>query len=353
MAALLLVLTSLFILGYGTYWTNPAAFMTKLRLLMSLAGSETGPSERGLICGFETQKDILNWKSSGCMLSLSADYFKSGISGGRLLFDGAAGSTRTKLEDYVFGPGSVKDWSSFERLTLWLSNGGTGELDIELQVKDSGERRYHHALHLEPGAEERVFIELERLAGTVDLMRIVSVIIRVYGTSSESELFIDEIKLEGKGDPLGKPFITFSRLEVPAVAYRGKSFTFNGYLRAEKHVPDDYRVFLHIYPEDQAPVAETSGRAGLINADHDPPMRTSLWPVGADESVGPLEIYIPEYNPPGTYIIEMGLFNPGSPGMGERGVDYPGAYDYSGSFPKYRYTNPGIGGYVVGRFQVF
>ena len=319
---------------------------------MSLAGHGTGPSERGMICDFETQKDILNWKSSGCVLSLSADYLKSGLSGGRLLFDGATGYARTKLEDYVFGPGSVKDWSSFERLSLWMSNGDTGELDIELQVKDSGERRYHHALHMEPGAEERVSIELERLSGTVDLMRIASFIIGVHGPSGESELFIDEIKLEGEGAPLGKPFITFSRLEVPAVAYRGKTFTFNGYLRAEKHVPDDYRVFLHIYPEDQAPVPETSGRAGLINADHDPSLRTSLWPVGVDESVGPLEIYIPEDSPPGTYIIEMGLFNPGSSGRGGRGVDYPGAYDYSGSFPKCRYTNPGMGGYVVGRLQV-
>lgn len=353
LVALLLVLISLSVLGYGAYWMSPEAFMVKLRLVRGALGGDIKLSEKGVICDFETPRDLMSWKTIGCEISLSTGYRRSGSYSGSLSFNGGTGYARAKLEDYVFGPGSVRDWSSFERLSFWLKNEGADEFNFLLQVKDAGERRFYHSTHLGQGTEERVSIELEELSDTVDLTRISSVIVGTRGPVGETEIFIDEIKLEGEGDPLSRPYITFSGMEIPPVSYRGETFMLNGYLRAEKAVPGDYRVFLHIYPEDQASVAETSGRAGLINADHDPRLRTSLWRVGVDEPVGPLGIYIPEDNPAGTYVIEMGLFNPGSPGKGERGIEYQGAYDFTGTYPKCRYTNERISGYVVGRMEVF
>lgn len=350
--AVLVVLTSLFVLGYGAYWTNPTAFLTKMKLIAGAKRSGERQLERGMICDFESPKDIMAWQSSGCGLYLSTDYHRAGRSCGRISFDGGTIYAGTKLQDYIFGPGSHRDWSSFERFSFWLKNGSMEEIDLDIQVKDAGERRFHHGVHLGPVAEKRVSVDLERMGHTVDLMRIASIIIGTACSIGEVDVYVDEVKLEGEGDQLGRPYITFSGLEIPPVAYRGRTFHFDGSLRAEKPVPGDYRIFLHIYPEDQASVVKTSERVGLINADHDPPVRTTRWAVGVDQPVGPLEIYIPGDNPSGTYIIEMGLFNPRSPGRGERGVEYQGAYDFAGSYPKCRYANEGMSGYVVGRMEV-
>lgn len=350
--ALLVLLAALAYLVYGAYWVNPGAFRTKLKLLMGSFREDERPGERGRLCDFESPDDLAGWKASACRIDLSAGTRSAGNSGGRISFDGGTGFASAKLEDYVFGPGEHRDWSSFERLSFWLKNGGEEKVDLDIQVKDSSERRYHHLLRLGPRGEERVSMELVSLSDTVDLRRIVSIIIGAYGKVGEFDLFVDEIVLEGDGDPMGKPFITFVNLDVPSRVRRGTPFTLSAHLRAEKPVPNDYRIFLHIYPESQASIVETSGREGLINADHDPPVKTSLWEVVEDEPVGTLEIFIPEDNPPGRYCVEMGLFNQKAGGRPERDIEYPGAFDFSGSYPKCRYTNPEIRGYVVGRLNV-
>jgi len=223
-------------------------------------------------------------------------------------------------------------------------------------VKDAGERRFERGFSLpREGAEARAVVDLGEMNPWIDLTRVGEVHFFMKKPDEDVVVELAELRLEKDGPPgavLGTPFVAFEKLEVPPSARLGRTVRISAWLSVTRPQTVPYALFVHLYPEAEKGVEVPAHRKGYIHIEHVPYPSVTNWPVGVPQQVGPFTVYFPRYGPAGRYLVRIGLFNSAAGGNGPRGVPYRGAYDYSGSFPKCRYADPGLEDFVVGALEV-
>ena len=301
------------------------------------------------ISHFDRERDFEIWHRSNAKLFPDGEW-------GRIVFEEGKKFPGIRISDYELGPRKIRDWSVYRWLKWDMLPLKKSKKPLSLTLKDDADRRFTMAFSLFDGTVSSITLDLSKMVPWIDLTRMAD--IHFYIASPEENIVIDmkDLRLEKGGMKPGEipdtPFVVFEGFDAPARARLDQtidiSLTFS--LTRRQDLP--YSVFVHLFHEKDKEVEIPSRRAGYIHVEKRPFVPVTKWKVGEPERVGPFSIHLPEYNPPGRYIVTAGLFNIRAGGNGPRGVRYEGAFDYNGTFPKCRYTDPKIKDFEVGSIAV-
>lgn len=308
------------------------------------------PDARDGVCylsRFGTDADLEKWRRTGARLAGAGEW-------GRIIFSRGITFSGIRLTDYSSGPARVRDWSAYRWLKWEMLAQQDSAQKLVLAVKDAGERRFVRQYPISRGTAVAVTVDLSAMVPMIDLTRVAE--LHYYVQNPEEEIAVDlkDLRLErGEGGSvLGMPFVVFGGMEAPARTERGRTVTIYLTLSVARPQAIPYSLFIHLFPERERNVPIPARRAGYLHAEYRPFVPVTQWAPMEAQRLGPYSFFLPRSVPAGNYLIEAGLFNSGSPGDGPRGVVYRGAYDYSGSFPKCRYTDPALNDFTVGSLLV-
>ncbi|MDD5557271.1 MAG: hypothetical protein PHN82_08485 [bacterium] len=318
-------------------------------LRTALYGEREPEGDTRAISAFDDELDLERWYRMGARLVLRGKW-------GVATFGEGKGQPGFRLTDYRAGPGGVRDWSGYCRLLWEIRSPQATDQPLDLIVKDAGNKRFQRSFPIPAGGPRTVALDLRELNPVLDLERVVEVHFFMTAPKAETVVHIRGLRLDREGcepgEVIGEPFVVFEGLEAPASAALGEAVEISALLSVAARQEIPYHVFLHLYPESERDEAVPARRKGYIHVERVPHVPVTEWPPDAPQEVGPFSVYFPRTNPAGRYLIRLGLFNPSSGGEGPRNVAYRGAYDYGGSFPKCRYTDPAIDDFVVGSIDV-
>lgn len=340
-----LPLAALALLGGWTQRYYPGAASTVKALLYRKPAPPAGVAWLGR---FGSDAEAERWRRDGAELVAENGW-------GRVTFRKGPGFPGIRLTDYLTGPARLADWSAYRRLVWEMRSAGGTDRQFMVIVKDSGERRFERGFVLPRGGGGRATVDLEEMNPLIDLTRVAELHFFMKNPNDDIVVELANVRLERGGEPgevLGKPFVVFHRVEAPSSVRLGGTITLSAWLSVTRPQGIPYSVFVHLFPEAEKGVEVPAHRKGYIHIENVPHLPVTAWPAGVPQEVGPFTIHFPKHNPPGRYLIRIGLFNDRSGGNGPRDVPYRGAYDYAGSFPKCRYADPRIEDYVVGAVEV-
>jgi len=309
-----------------------------------------------MLCDFELSKDFSVWQLKKSHMERSSIHVYSGESSAKVVFLRSAGkSTQVPgiaLEDYNIGPCGERDWSRFASLRLAVFNPYTFPIGFQIKLKDRSGRMVYRDFKVLAG-ENELSIDLESLGSSIDLRNMLYVAFFVLRPPEDIILYLDSLELKrGNLDdkPVsGQPKVTFIKLSAVDKLKRGTTLTLACDLSISDRLYKDYKIFVHISQRGELK-KKPSKRRWYINADHYPWLPTSGWEPNRIYTVGPIEVFFPEHFPLGPYAVQIGLYNPdieiGSSDT-KTGTSY-GAFDFRGTYPRLRYTNPDLKDYIVG-----
>ncbi|MCX6357299.1 MAG: hypothetical protein NT045_05400 [Candidatus Aureabacteria bacterium] len=312
-----------------------------------LSHADARPRWRNL-SSFGNDLEMEKWQRSGALLARAGEW-------GRVTFRKGVEYSGIRLSDYTFGPARVRDWSPYRVLKWEMLAPSNVTRPLVLTVKDVGNRRFSRSFTLAPGSAMAATVGLAEMNPFIDLTRVTEVYFFLQNPEVDTVVDLKDLRLEGGGADgavIGTPCVVFERLEIPESAARGETVTLHLTLSLTERQDSPFMLFVHCYPEHERSVEIPSHRAGYIHLETRPFLPVPQWKPRAPQRLGPYAVYLPRSIPAGRYLIEAGLFNDLSPGNGPRGVPYHGAYDYGGSFPKCRYTDPQRSDFVIGTLQV-
>jgi hypothetical protein len=343
--AWLLPLAALSLLLAWTRRHHPGAVATVAALL---SRKPAPPPGVGWLGRFGGDAETGRWRRDGAELAAENGW-------GRVTFRKGAGLPGIRLVDDIAGPAGLRDWSPYRRLAWEMRVPGAADGRLSLIVKDADDRRFERSFPLPARGAGRAAVDLAEMSPFIDLTRLGEIHFFMRNPGGEIVVELADIRLERDGpagEVLGKPFVVFDRLEAPASARLGETISISAWLSVAAPQPIPYSVFLHLYPEAERGERIPARRAGYLHVENAPLPPVTSWPAGSPRQVGPFTVHLPKYNPAGRYLIRIGLYNDLSSGNGPREVPCRGAYDYAGSFPKCRYTDPRLDDFVVGSIEV-
>jgi hypothetical protein len=307
-----------------------------------------------VLCDFEVTSDFSNWYWRDIVMESSEEHVYRGRHSAKVTYKANSGMPSLILEEHNLGPAGEKDWSNFKLFKFTVFNPQDFGLSMHLKIKDKAGRYIDRILNLKEG-KNNVVLNLENVGQFIDLANIIYLNLYFIQPGREIVFYLDDVHLERVDlkakKVLGKPIVNIVRLSCPKEVKRGESIVFSASLSINKELKNDYRVFIHISNFEELN-KNPSQRRNYINADQELWIPTSKWVVNTPYEIGPISVYIPKGFLPGEYAVQMGLFNPGSAGIYDKGSTCEGMMDFRTSFPRLRYIDSRIKDFIVARFRV-
>lgn len=319
-----------------------------------------GPEELDLIA-FDNEAEIVFWETLGArveFMGYQAEEEET-VSAVRVtIIPGEAEYPGVTLNNFFRIRPELADWSTYDtlRLNLFLPPGDQGGR-VMLLVEDRSGRRYQTEFQLARGRTTRFDLSTVDLSGSINVAAISRLRLWTVSPSSPFTFYVAGLRLISRGQPTGRPAVTFVRMEGPERISRGVPFRIRFFFSLDQPIFQRHKLFTHVY--------RVNDLAGRVASDVPltPPVRD--WPLGREVAVDSGPLMISPDAPPGTYVVRAGLYLVAdSSGRGYVKIDdwlaYGGEQDVinimqaSGpvDYIKQPYTNPEIQGWEVGTITV-
>ncbi|MDP8235168.1 MAG: hypothetical protein P9M08_02165 [Candidatus Erginobacter occultus] len=282
-----------------------------------------GPSEFDLIA-FDSEAEIVFWETLGARVEFMGyqDEAEETVSAVRVtILPGMAEYPGVILQNFFNLRPDRADWSTYDTLRLNLhlppdNRGGS----LRFQITDRSGRVYEKTFPLASGRTERLEISTVDLSGSINVSAISRIKFFLVNPSTPFTFYISGLRLISRGQPTGKPAVTFVRMEAPEEVERGRPFLIRFIFTIDQPIFQRHKLFTHVY--------RVNDMAGNIGSDVGltPPIRN--WRLNEEAAVDSGPLMISADAPPGTYVVRAGLYVVAdSPGSGYVKIDDWMAYD--------------------------
>lgn len=332
----------------------------RLTVLETERADLKGASELDLI-SFENEAEVIFWEAQGAEMEFS-DYSDEGqeaVSAVRVtILPGIVEYPGVSLNNFFKLLPDRSDWSLYDTLSFNLSlPPGASSGQLRLLVEDRSGQRYESTLTVSPGQIKPLNLSTVDLSGSINVSAISRIKLYLVNPTSAFIFYISNLRLISRGQPTGKPALTFVRMEAPDQVRRGRPFQIRFFFSIDQPVFQSHKLFTHIY--------RVNDMAGQTTSDTSLPQPIRNWRLGEEIAVdsGPLMISVD--GPPGTYVVRAGLYVVAdSPGRGYVKIDDWMAYGGSQEviniiqpegpidYIKQPYTNSDIQNWEVGTITV-
>ncbi len=320
----------------------------------------SGPSELDLIA-FDNEEEIIFWEASGAKMEF-AGYSEEGeetVSAVRAtILPGIVEYPGVSLQNFFNLLPARSDWSLYDTLRLHLSlPPGDSAGQLRLLIEDRAGRRYESNITVSPGRTKRLNLSTVDLSGSINVSAIRRMKLYRVNPTSAFTFYISHLQLISRGQPTGKPALTFVRMEAPDQVRRGRPFQIRFFFSIDQPIFQSHKLFTHIY--------RVNDMAGKATSDISLPQPIRNWRLGEEIAVDSGPLMISTDGPPGTYVVRAGLYVVAdSSGRGYVKVDDWLAYDSSQEviniiqpdgpvdYIKQPYTNSDIQNWEVGTITV-
>jgi len=307
-------------------YTNPEIenfIIGRLTVRETEAPEPEGASELDLI-SFDNEAEIIFWETLGARVEFG-DYTGEGeetVSAARVtILTGMAEYPGVYLQNFFRIQPRRADWSTYDilRVRLFLPAGSKGGR-LFLKITDGSGRAYQTDLDLAPGQPEWFDLNTIDLSGSINVSAIQRLQLFMVSPATPFTFYISGLRLISRGQPTGKPAVTFVRMEAPGQIRRGRPFQVRFFFSLNQPIFPRHKLFTHVY--------RVNDMAGKVGSDVNltPPIRN--WPLDEEMAVDSGPLMIREDAPPGTYVVRAGLYMVAdTPGRGYVKIDDWLAYD--------------------------
>ncbi len=320
-----------------------------------------GPSELDLIA-FDSEAEIVFWETLGARVEFMGyqDEAQETVSAARVtILPGMTEYPGVMLENFFKLRPDRADWSTYDTLRLNLhlppdNRGGS----LRFQITDRSGRNYEKTFSLASGRTDRLEISTVDLSGSINVSAIRRIKFFLVNPTNPFTFYISGLRLISRGQPTGRPAVTFVRMEGPERISRGVPFRIRFFYSLDQPIFQRHKLFTHVY--------RVNDMAGRVASDTglSPPIRD--WPLDQEVAVDSGPLVISRDAPPGTYVVRAGLYViADTPSRGYVQVDEWLAYDGEQEvfsitqasegridYIRQPYANPEIEGWEVGTITV-
>ncbi len=320
-----------------------------------------GPETVDLIA-FDNEAAIVFWETRGAMVEFMGyqDEEEAAVSAVRVtILSGEAEFPGVELNNFFQLRPGLSDWSTYDtlRFNLFLPAVGSG-VRVRLLIEDRAGRRYQTEFQPAPGRTTRFDLSTVDLSGSINVAAVSRLRLWTVNPASPFTFYVSGLRLISRGQPTGRPAVTFVRMEAPERISRGVPFRIRFFFSLDQPVFQRHKLFTHVY--------RVNDMAGVVGSDVplSPPIRN--WPLDREMEVDSGPLMISGEAPPGTYVVRAGLYVVAdTPSRGYVQVDEWLAYDGQQEvfsiiqpsegridYIKQPYTNPEIESWEVGTITV-